>query len=493
MSLVPTLSTNWTIRFVPAEVWRRIFQFIASTSQPFDPAGIVDIIRVSHVCSTWRDVANNSPELWTNVALSFDQEGGEHCFPNEKLLALILGKSRSLPLTMGLVSTVQPMFRSVKGMKAVGLFLRTTHRAIMLKLDSRVLDVIWEDTDSGVLAKSSLQVQPALLLEGLVLGSRHEANDANDVVSELWKPAPFMRSLTLFDDFIGEATYYSLESSQFPFPFRQLTKLEFTCRISTDAVKAFLTATPSLVEVVFDLLYADFKNYRGPDPTELSRLETISIYQEYRNGEDEFAKFLHFQELPFMHTLEFIKAPNLVTLRLSFDCGWDAECFQKFVTESSRQIQHFHFDITSAFESVLVGEECIELLPSLRTLDLSFRQVGSARKLRKRNPIGEEFLEAMRHWDTSDGRFTLCPHLEKLVIDYGAIGDMNSALFADMIRERLRRSGEGGFSLILKEANMLGDTPESHSEMIRLLLLRKSGLKLTIEPAIEWMEELFHY
>ena len=104
MSPVPTLSTNWTIRFVPAEVWRRIFQFIASTSQPFDPAGIVDIIRVSHVCSTWRDIANNSPELWTNVALSFDQEGGEHCFPNEKLLALILRRSRTLPLTMGLVA-----------------------------------------------------------------------------------------------------------------------------------------------------------------------------------------------------------------------------------------------------------------------------------------------------------------------------------------------------------------------------------------------------
>ena len=107
--------------------------------------------------------------------------------------------------------------------------------------------------------------------------------------------------------------------------------------------------------------------------------------------------------------------------------------------------------------------------------------------------LSDVFCEALREWDDDAGAFVVCPDLEKLVIDYDALKyNAGSTVFADMVEDRWRRSAEDG-KFKVKIIDVLLDPGQDHytlMEFLRLLVLKRSGLDLVIEPQ-NWLVDLF--
>ncbi|PPQ97329.1 hypothetical protein CVT26_006565 [Gymnopilus dilepis] len=483
------LSTNWVIRFVPNDVSRFIFHIIASSSSSsIEGGGTLGILRISHVCSSWRSIADNAPELWTNVVLAY--RNGVGAFQDVEFLSLVLTKSRNMPLTMEMTTKGRPIFKTSKDVKALELFLRTTHRAKILKLDIDILHALFcffdlrrlDETHSS--NKSRLQVEPGLLLEKLEIHAGYPVDGeiGRDYdFCKLFCPAPSIGTLALYgsgDDFVGLDHITWLEDERIP--FEQITSLELTCPIGSEALYDLLSLTTSLQSVFLNYVIAVDDTVYGP--VELEELHTISL------GGPSYS-VTNFEPLSMMMGLESISSPALTTLRLSFIGKWSSKSFQNFLSISPTQIKNLYFDIVGAGDKNRIC--CLAMLPSLRTLDLTSH---AARTINcdfvKAYPLGGEFISAMREWNDTQGQFALCPLLEKLTIDYDTLADTTGNVFADMIEDRWRRSAageKGGFELVIKRAEHLGDDPQ---EMIRLLFLKKAGLNLTIEP-VTWLEKLF--
>ena len=91
-------------------------------------------MQLSHVCSKWRDVATNSPYLWTNVTVQFPTESTSH------LIKLWLTRGRSLPVHVtirqfAIVVTQQSVFE-----KLVELLAEHSHRwkSVSVELGSKL-------------------------------------------------------------------------------------------------------------------------------------------------------------------------------------------------------------------------------------------------------------------------------------------------------------------------------------------------------------------
>ncbi|PPR00961.1 hypothetical protein CVT26_015555 [Gymnopilus dilepis] len=475
------LSTNWVIRFVPAELWRSIFRFV-SASSPFDESGILRILGVSQVCSSWRSITDNSPELWTNVVLRYNGKK-KRSFPNANFHSYVLKKSRGLPLTMGILAATLPTFSSVKDTKALELYLKAMHRAKMLRLqDADILyNYIFQHSREEDIPDL---VQPGLLLEKIEIDMASDAAQGSvfPLLSRLWKPAPLVSSMSFFGLNVGEIDFQAFRDTKFP--FHQITSLEFNCPVFDDTLELMVSLMPALVNISLHSICQLGDDFPDPTREELLDLRTVSLGgPSYITSKDQDLS-------PLMDFFEYFSAPALTTLRLSFDSGWTPESFTSFLERSTARIQHLHFDILDATDSHRI--ECLKLLPSLRTLNLSFT-AGLTRDFEQTSLIGKHFLDAMSEWDASEKQFVICPRLKQLTIDYDTLADPTTVAFADMVEDRWRLSTAGKkreFEVVVKEAARLGGSQKSVSEMVRLLLLQKVGLKLVVEPR-SWLEGVF--
>ncbi|PPR04119.1 hypothetical protein CVT26_001348 [Gymnopilus dilepis] len=478
------LSTNWVIRFVPNDVWRCIFHVISESSGHATP-GILGVLRASHVCSSWRNVTENAPELWTNVVLEYCRRR-KSIFPNVKLLSLFLSRSGNLPLTMEVTARKRPTSKEPLDVDALELFVGTMHRAKVLKVEIDALSNLcdyMEDihSDDALVAR----VKPGLLLEKLEMSGGYESETSSAALANLWHPAPSMRTLAFYafraDDFVGGANCYFLLSEEFP--FQQITSLELTCPISHEGIYDLLPALPSLQSAILNYIHDVNKTVQRA--VELQKLQTLSL------AGPSYA--LDGEPPSMMKILEFISTPALTTLQLSFVGEWSSDSFKSFLSRAPTQIKKLHLDITEATDDERI--DCLMMLPSLLTLDLTSK-ASLLTDDTESYLLEEDIMRAMTEWDDSRDQFVLCPHLVKLIIDYDTLDDTTTTrtAFVDMVESRWRRSSSGKgenrhFELVLKRAGHLGDSPKTISELMRLLLLRKAGLNLTIEP-LTWLERL---
>ncbi|PPQ99878.1 hypothetical protein CVT26_009326 [Gymnopilus dilepis] len=481
MSQDATLPSNWALHTVSPGLWKRIFSFLYGYSEPYAWSWCTStfyIMNASQVCSLWRDIILSTPELWTDIRVWVPYRPSEHRsqFINSKLLTLVLQNSRSLPLKMRLShhTSMIKLDKNWYDLEVVKLFLQATVRATELVLYFNHAE---EDVSQWI-ERDDIQSGRKLQKLSLTL-PRKGVGELIQYISKLWVDAPDLRSLVLTHAFDTQITLDCIcNFYTFDFPFHQLSSLEVTeSVIYTDALLRILSLTPSLITATFEEVWGD-----KWDKLEL-KVCTLQFLTDLSLGGGRGPS------PSLTRLLEFLVLPSLTTLTIIDDRQWSAESFEKFLVNSSPRIQHLRFDVSDSSEADKI--QCLRMLPSryIRTLDLQNKNPG-----RRNTPsmyLGGAFCSAMREWDSSNEGFALCPNLEKLTIDYTDLCDTTARIFSDMIEERWRRSPKGrNFRLEITRAPYdAKHDAKKLSEMIRLLILRKEGLNLTLDHS-NWLAKL---
>ncbi|PPQ99873.1 hypothetical protein CVT26_009320 [Gymnopilus dilepis] len=469
------LRKDWVIAKVSLDIWRCIFGCVFDAS--LDKMKVKAIICLSHVCSTWRSIANTAPELWTHVEVHSPSATASTA-PCSDLLSIILHNARTMALTM-VLHGVQ-YFNPDGDMSSVELFLRSLHRAKSLNLETGIL------LEMGAFKREIFrdlvaQMQPALLLRNLKLDMSCSSSVSISYMAKLWKPAPLLRSLEFNRSLIEQGTIFSLKQALFP--FQQLSELSIDSEINLRGFFLILSFTPSLVSAKFKNIGSVFYSWEDDMPSEPVTLQALESLQMRGRGPNPNTS------PPLTKVLEFIIAPSLTDLHLHFDRAWCLESFQTFVQKSSPPIERLHLDIVDSSQRDKI--ECLKLLPTLRALELTTELKRACQDADPSIFLAEEFCDAMQEWDESTGAFAICPKLEELTVDYPCLFDTSKRIFADMVEDRWRHSPSNiDFDLLVTEAHDLGNDQKALTEIIRLLVLKKQGLQVVIEP-YTWVEELF--
>ncbi|PPQ99869.1 hypothetical protein CVT26_009316 [Gymnopilus dilepis] len=478
------LSADWIIYTVPSDVWRHLFGIFYRGSTFYSSA--VDIIRLSHVCSSWRNIIIRAPELWTDIGLEIrSKDESDRTFPNAELLSLILSRSGRMPLTM----TLQPWHSQFPSphqhliLDPVESFLKAANRAKRLTINIRVLHVFSRLAPSKC-QELVLEMQPAQLLEELTieLGYEPPIDDCDRLVSRLWAGASLLRSLS----FLGPIIIYSDEIEWLKttkFPFHQLTTLE----METDVPCLFslLPLTPRLVTAAFE--FPDRHGFKIED-AKILRLDvlrdlklhaTVDDGEPHSDSEDEDDRDLG---EPMMRLLEFLISPELTTLYMCFwGHRWSLDAFQKFVNRSPQpRIEHLRLDALGGSQEDRL--KCLWMLPSLKTLQLAILQ--DIERVDEDDCISEAFWDALREWDEDAGAFVLCPRVEKITFGYNALSWSASVAFAQMIESRWQRSLEGKkFEVVITDTSEYMNRFRSGGafpDLDPLLKLKDAGFSLLI-------------
>ncbi|PPQ96618.1 hypothetical protein CVT26_010683 [Gymnopilus dilepis] len=321
------------------------------------------------------------------------------------------------------------------------------------------------------------------MLETLSLDLKLPDNDdgAISAISKIWSPSTSLRNFTWGANVETVSQEHVEHFKGLSFPFQALTFLELNAEIEVQAFYYILSLTPSLVTAKFDSVEGEL-DYEVIEDVKLSDLRELTL--------DSRAAF---SPPSATQLLEFIIAPSLTTLSLMNDGEWFPEAFQTFLQKASPRIEHLRLHMVDSTDDEKI--ECLKLLPFLRSLDLRV-----ANGTDDWPDIGSVFCCAMQEWNASTHAFSICPELEKLAIDYDELGCTSSTVFADMVEARWRRSLEAGKAFKLELMNTIlrqnvgEETPmEKHevlTEIIRILVLKNSGLDVTVEPN-NWLLKLF--
>ncbi|PPQ74596.1 hypothetical protein CVT26_007842 [Gymnopilus dilepis] len=458
------LSVDWVIDNVPPDVWRHIFGFLDLKSYEGYRVEDGDVVRLSHVCCLWRDVVNNSPELWTEVDLYVSPMVMR---PGIGLLSRILHNSRDMPLVMSLEIHGNSTAPSNLINDACQLFFREVLRAEHLDLR-----IYGQTPLQGIEA----EIQGGLMLQSLCINIPYEDEGIMSVVSKLWSPAPSLQSLILAH--IGHG--FPLKNIGFlqahNFPFQQVTDLEVEFDIHLDVICRLVPLMPSLAFVTLNGVL-DARELINP-------LERPSIQDLTLEGCQ--CGFPH----PSMQLLDFALSPSLTSLWLKrgHQCSAYSSLrfFKRILRKSLSCLEHLYFDFTPSTDEEKI--DCLKLLPCLRTLDLTAKSYRHAR-----SEFGSQFCDAMQEWDRSTQTFALCPQLEKLVINHETLEHTASAIFAEMIEERWMRYMAAGQTFEVKIINVgerLHDA-EMVDDIMHIQALKKSGLRVTIKPN-DWLKRYFY-
>ena len=478
-----TLQTDWVIQTVPEDVWKVIFEIysheISRQSSEF--------IRLSHVCSLWRSIVNNAPELWTDVGLDicFNERKKWTCKPNTELLSLILSRSRTMPLTMslegGALTRVHIKSRHLKHLK---VFLRATQRAKRLRLNIVLIsNLLQSEIDVYDTFKKELLRFPASQLEHLALELFMPDMLVNAVplLSYFWKAAPLLRSFVSYGNRLLTEDVRALRNARFP--FRQLTVLGI--EIDVRAFFKLLPLTPSLVSGTFvlaveeDIIFYKMKCVRLDGLKDLTLITMQDDRDDYWDSEDEDEQE---DGEPLMQILEYIVTPHLKTLSLCFwKHSWSFDCFCTFMNEtpSPPRIEDFTFDPVGVPEEDQI--ECLELLPFLQILNVTINHF--VKDVDEEDLVGRALFAAMQQRDTETAAFVLCPRLEKVVVSYNALSSAAKTIFPEMVEGRWRDSLEKGrqFEVVVQVGDPGECEPERLPELVPLLVLKRSGLNLRIK------------
>ncbi|PPQ78697.1 hypothetical protein CVT26_005482 [Gymnopilus dilepis] len=451
------LSTDWVIHQVPPDIWRHVFDLIHPKLHPFMYKDVNDIIRLSHVCSSWRDIVTNAPELWTCIDVIIDLQIPYYVKPGVELLSLTLRNARDMPLIMSLLvleagSSEHLKFDSI--VKSTKLFFQAAKRAKHLEL-ALSEDFPFEQVEA--------EIQAVPLLQSLSINLPYSERGIVENLSNTWKDSPFLRSLELQGSGLHLQSIDEFQTLHFP--FRQLTSLNIGCHLHIDEFCRLVSLTPFLTSLTSSAV-RDPEDSGDVEPVELLQLKELTLQGGYR---------LRISPEPTTRLLPYIVSPSLMALRLVDDYAWSSRSFNTFLQKSSPRLEHLVLDIANLDEDKKI--DCLRSLPFLRTLNFRGAAIIS--------PIRSVFCAAMKEWDASTREFVLCPRLEKLSIDYSDLNDTTSTIFPDMLEDRWQRSLAAGqmFKLELtthRDLDLDGG-PELASPISRILILKESGMDVQVK------------
>ncbi|THU89443.1 hypothetical protein K435DRAFT_969101 [Dendrothele bispora CBS 962.96] len=163
------------------DLQNELLRLIIVSAAVIDPHTGSDIgwIRITHVCSRWRELALNTRSLWTNIILNLGEDWTK---------AMI---QRAGPTTLLSVTAVDCRFWNDNLYEAFGLIPPEMHRVVRLDL--------WGDFEEMGSICSALEDAPAPALRYLRLAkSENQSGDSDSVIEGIFKSqTPLLEHLCL--------------------------------------------------------------------------------------------------------------------------------------------------------------------------------------------------------------------------------------------------------------------------------------------------------
>jgi hypothetical protein len=341
-SLNPLKGAVSLFRRFPAELLGEIFEFTMATEQIqcWDPTSIADPKRLpmllGHVCSQWRMIAHNLPQLWNMPFFCGKTVAGPD---NASVIQNLVDRSRSLPLSLSVFTPVS--FRRPHRFEDGNLrffeILWTSHR----RFKSLTLELTADHVSRlpPLLASHELPILEFLTLS--VVGANRGPVNIYWLLSSL-RHSPALHSLDLYFD-EGTSTTPIAAST---FPWSQLTHFRINMGITVAEVRDILARCPQLESI---------RVFLGSDPGETHWSWTPNTLRHVR--EVYFA--VHNVDAPSEAFFDAFSFPNLETL--SIDVGFlSPNAFLAFYTRSSFRLRYLHLE---RIDDLLVDQ----LFPFLQT------------------------------------------------------------------------------------------------------------------------------
>lgn len=272
------------VRQLPAELLSEIFLF---TFNPFNGARR-DVLRLSHVCAFWRQVAHTTPQLWTTLRLDVRHD---RTVQANSMACIQAWLARSSPLT------------------------------VSIRLHCRITGV---DIFLSTMAPSMNRWETFELVTNDISGLGRISPEPTEMLTTLSLQTTQSTALTIYTfakaSRLREVTLDVFDLSQIVLPWSQLTHLDVSTK-SADSCLQVLLKCANLVSATFSTTLWE-ENVAVPlrPPTVLPHLITLKLnFMEGHSG-------------PFFQPLAL---PEL-KLHLDFiaDAGWDEAIFSEFLRRS---------------------------------------------------------------------------------------------------------------------------------------------------------------
>ncbi|KAJ7770571.1 hypothetical protein B0H16DRAFT_1515955, partial [Mycena metata] len=396
---------------LPTEVLLHIFAFavesrptnLAVTRErpPFGPNHPVwQALRLSQVCSAWRQIVIHSPRLWAAGVVDVRLDNMEKR-PRNTYLALLqtlIDRSSPLPIALSVNHTFDG-FRPASIGAIIQIIAPTTSRWRALKINDTAFTA-FKETSPG----------PFTALEHLDL--EYAASSQTSPI-DLFSLCPRLRRLTV----VPQGYYYMSRRNEHDvlrMPWPQITHLELVEPLDSATCRAILLQCVNVVSATLTTLEWD-KGHIDAPLTTLPSLDTLKMrFDTIRNPVGTLVVG------PFFAPLDL---PALRSLDLSFSCAWPDREFAAFQHRCPNiaQIRLTHCPILS-YQLISV----LRRAPALTHLTLEDCE----------NCIDNRFLEAF-HWGGLHSQ-QLVPELRELSwrgIDHRRFAD---GVFEVAIRSRCR-------------------------------------------------------
>ncbi|KAJ6466410.1 hypothetical protein C8R45DRAFT_488494 [Mycena sanguinolenta] len=369
---------------IPAELLAEIFEHAID-----EETHIVVLFRVSQVCSDWRQVAHNTPRLWTgHIFVSLDNRGHKREQPYADGFMEWLARSAALtiPITLTLDST--DIYHDL-----LGEVLKTSSRWRSLQLDF---------PDHGLLLIRRIAQHGLESLEELDLGDTEFLEPLGGVVPS-FTTAPRLRKL-------GMSIYSSLPPVLVP--WRDLTDLTLHTCSSPDLALDALVPCANLVRLsIFTLGWTVLPQARQYNLA-FTRLRTLSFTA---------FTFPSSAAVPFTLFFNNLSAPALQELFLAFEGMRERWTETHFTTFQLRAPNITRLDLR---DSDLGSDE-------FRTVLLHASSLTHL-KLSNYYCFDDAAITALRY---TDGVTPLVPRLHNLVLE-SMVYPVTDDILADMIASR---------------------------------------------------------
>ncbi|KAF9529714.1 hypothetical protein CPB83DRAFT_248894 [Crepidotus variabilis] len=233
---------------LPVELWAEIFALSLSEDQFVTPNASNPPILLGRVCTEWRNIAYNTPDLWKTLALT-SSDNVDH----QSSVAGIetwLESSYTYPLS---ISLSIPQRSNAQLHKIVNRLLRTAQRWRHLKIDVEN-DTLDQILSTPMPSLYSIQLDCFNPLKKITISPFH---------------LPSLRTISFFDPVCIDSRYI--------LPWSQITDISSVGLANTETHMHRLRASPNLNSYDMTLFFADSPAMQEPFPLAgLKRLRIVA-------------------------------------------------------------------------------------------------------------------------------------------------------------------------------------------------------------------------
>lgn len=447
------------IRMLPMEVIREIFTQCLEVSNYDCVASISIPLYLTHVCSSWRTIAINKPDLWTHISVVIENDDNKPGWP--AIVKLWVERSKELPLSFRIQES--DTHNHLKNPNSVffcilDILTPQSHRWKSVELVNRNFQAVGEIEWFRKLPER----REFPVLESLTLQTRKLDTKEATRITEMMRASPRLHTVT----------WMVKTALSMPFlPWGQLTHLTLIFISSLGEAQNIVRNSPLLqmLDISIQLLPAQ-SDLEGMTITH-TNLRTV-----YLSCAGNLVPLFDSFTFPNVRDLTIDQILEAHTDQM--DGAWPHDAFSAFLRRSRCVLQRFV--LQNAF---FVHEaDLIALLrylsPSLRTLEIDNSDHTCVTDQVLRELTYPEMTADISSGAESENSCAavLCPKLEQLKL-WGCIGSTDGVL-ADMVESRWKWPGNHPSLQRLSKGEFSAPSPPDRP-LDRTRLTQLNSLKIT--------------